>query len=156
MEHEISKKTILLGVAPYFKSQKSTRRLCEACSVQEITHIIPDQCIDLDAINLVERLQRLLNLPLVGLDVANENQGVVLLDLLHRALGVERVDQHLVRVQPWLVRNGFPRVFGRPREGEGLGSVEGCREADFARFLAVDLFAVQTVSFPDLEREVQC
>lgn len=57
---------------------------------------LPNQCINLHAIHIIQFLQRLLNLPLVRLYVADENQGIVLLNLLHRALGVQRVDDDLV------------------------------------------------------------
>ena len=59
---------------------------------------IPDQRINLDAFHIIQFLQRLLDLPLVRFDVANENQRVVLLNLLHRALGVQRVDDDFVVV----------------------------------------------------------
>lgn len=37
------------------------------------------------------------------------------------------------------MRNGFAGVFGCARELEGLGPVEGCGEADFTNFFAVNL-----------------
>ena len=57
---------------------------------------IPDQRIDLHAIHIIQFLQCLLDLPLVRLHIAYENQRVVLLNLLHRAFGIQRVDYHLV------------------------------------------------------------
>lgn len=59
---------------------------------------VPNQCIDLHALNVVQRLQRLLDLPLVRLDVAHKDERVVLLNLLHRGFRIERVDEHLVRI----------------------------------------------------------
>jgi hypothetical protein len=64
-------------------------------------------------------------LSLVCLDIDDENQGVVLLNLLHGTLGIERVDDDLVLIETRLVRNGLSWVFGRTRELEGLGSMEG-------------------------------
>ncbi len=60
---------------------------------------LPDEGVDLDDVDLVELLKRLLDLGLVRLDVNQEYQGVVLLDLLHRALRVEGVDDDLVLVE---------------------------------------------------------
>ena len=86
---------------------------------------IPNQGIDLHAVHVVELLQRLLDLPLVGLDITDENECVVLLDLLHRTLGVQRVNYDLVVVEPGFMRNGFTGILGRTRELEGLWAVEG-------------------------------
>lgn len=49
---------------------------------------IPDQGVYLGRLNVIQLLHRVLNLPLVRLEVCDENEGVVLLDLLHRGLGV--------------------------------------------------------------------
>jgi hypothetical protein len=68
---------------------------------------IPDKGVDLDSVDIVELLQRLLDLSLVCLDIDDENQSVVLLNLLHGALGVERVDNDLVLIEAWLMRNGL-------------------------------------------------
>lgn len=100
---------------------------------------VPNQSIHRDAIHIVQFLQRLLNLSLVRLDIADENQRIILLDLLHRALGVERADNDLVCIEAGFMRDGFSGISGRARELEGLGSVECCAQADFADFLAVDL-----------------
>lgn len=66
---------------------------------------LPDESIDLDGVNVIELLQSLLDLSLVGFDVNNKNEGVVFLDLLHGTLGVERVDDDLVLIETRLVRN---------------------------------------------------
>ena len=57
---------------------------------------IPDQRVNLHAIHIVQFLQRLLDLPLVRLDITNENQRVILLNLLHRTLGIQRIDDDFV------------------------------------------------------------
>lgn len=44
----------------------------------------------------------------------------MLLDLLHRALGVERVDEDLASIKTGLVRDRLARVLGGARELEGL------------------------------------
>ena len=100
---------------------------------------LPNQRINLHAIHIIQFLQRLLDLPLVRLDITNENQRVILLNLLHRTLRVERVDDDFVVVEARLMRDGFARVFGRPGELERLGSVEGGCQADFSRLFGMGL-----------------
>jgi hypothetical protein len=103
---------------------------------------IPDKGVDLDSVYIVELLQCLLDLSLVGLDVDDEDQGVVLLNLLHGTLSVERVDDNLVLIEARLMRNGLSWVFGRPGELEGLGTVESCRKTDLADLVRVGLVVV--------------
>lgn len=93
---------------------------------------VPDQGVDLDGVNVVELLQGELDLGLVGLDVDNEDKGVVLLHLLHGALGVERVDNDLVLIETGQVRDRLAGVLGRAGEDESLGAVEGGAQADLA------------------------
>lgn len=107
---------------------------------------IPDKGVDLDGVNIVELLKSLLDLALVGLDVDNEDEGVVLLNLLHRALGVERVDDDLVLIQAGLVRNALAGVLGRAREDQGLRAVEGRRETDLAGLVGVHLLRLSAWS----------
>merc|ERR1739848_980733 len=80
-------------------------------------------------------LESLLDLGLVGLDVDNEDKGVVLLHLLHGALGVERLDDNLVLIETGQVRDRLAGVLGSTRGDEGLGAVERGAQADLA-FLA--------------------
>jgi hypothetical protein len=63
-------------------------------------------------------------LSLIGLDIDNEDQSIILLNLLHGALGVERVDDHLVLIETRLRINRLPEVFWLSGELEGLRSVE--------------------------------
>lgn len=84
-----------------------------------------DQGVDLDSVNVVELLQGQLDLGLVGLDVDNEDKGVVLLNLLHGGLGVEGVHDDLVLVQAHGVGDGLAGVLGSTRQLQGLGAVEG-------------------------------
>ena len=67
-------------------------------SVPSSPQDIPNQRINLHALHIIQFLQRLLDLPLVRLDIANENQRVILLNLLHRTLGIQRVDDDFVVV----------------------------------------------------------
>ena len=65
----------------------------------------PDQSVDLNTLYVVQLLNGVLDLPLVCLDIDNENQGVVLFNLLHGRLSVEGVDDDLVLVQSLGVGN---------------------------------------------------
>lgn len=69
-----------------------------------------DQGVDLDGVNVVELLEGQLDLGLVGLDIDDEDQGVVLLHLLHGALSVERVDDDLVLIKTGDVVDGLAGV----------------------------------------------
>jgi len=81
-------------------------------------------------------------LSFVCLDVDDENQSVVLLNLLHGAFSVERVDDDLMLIEARLMGNGLSWVFGRTGELEGLGSVEGGRKTDLANLVRVNLVIV--------------
>lgn len=113
---------------------------------------VPDQSVDLDSIHIIKLLQSLLDLSLVRLNIHDEHQGVVLLNHLHRALGVQRVNDNLVVIEAGLMRDGFAGVFWRPGELEGLGSVEGGRRANLASFVCVGLLLnrLSIFSFPCL------
>jgi hypothetical protein len=100
---------------------------------------IPDEGVDLDGVNVVKLLEGKLDLGLVGLDVDNEDEGVVLLNLLHGGLGVERVDNDLVLIHAVGMGNRLAGVLGSPRELEGLGPVEGGRRPNLAVLVGVDL-----------------
>lgn len=76
----------------YSKWSVSVPRLPVFSSSQDL----PNERINLQAIHIIQFLQRLLNLPLVRLYIADKHQGIVLLNFLHRALGVERVDYDFV------------------------------------------------------------
>ena len=65
----------------------------------------PDQSVDLNTLYVVQLLNGVLDLPLVCLDIDNENQGVVLFNPLHGRLSVEGVDDDLVLVQSLGVGN---------------------------------------------------
>ena len=101
---------------------------------------LPDQSVDLDRVNIILLLQRILDLPLIRPRRDNEDERVVLLDLLHRALRVERVQQDLVLVDAdLLVGDRLARVLGRARQLKSLGPVEGGGLAHFAHLVRVDL-----------------
>lgn len=107
---------------------------------------IPDQGVDLDGINVVELLQSSLDLGLVGLDVDDEDEGVVLLNLLHGALGVERVDDDLVLIKAGLMLDGLAEVLGVPGKSEGLRAAEGGRSSDLGLLVGVNLVNESMIS----------
>lgn len=102
-------------------------------------HDIPDEGVELEDVNVVELLEGLLDLSLVGLDVDDEDESVVLLHLLHGALSVEGVNDNAVLVKARLVRDRPARVLGGARDDEGLRAVEGGAKADLALLLGVGL-----------------
>jgi len=104
-----------------------------------VRSVLPDQGVDLDGVNVIELLKGQLDLGLVGLDIDDEDEGVLLLDLLQGTLGVERVDDDLVLIEAGLVRDRLARVLGSPRQLEGLGAVEGGRVADLGLLVGMDL-----------------
>lgn len=107
---------------------------------------IPDQGVDLDGVDVVELLQGSLDLGLVGLDIDNEDEGVVLLDLLHGALSVERVDDDLVLIKAGLVLDGLAKVLGVPGKSEGLRAAEGGRSSDLGLLVGVNLVEGSMIS----------
>ena len=76
---------------------------------------------------------------LVCLDIHDEDKGVVLLNLLHSALGVERVDDDLAGIETWLRWDRLAWVLWRTREGEGLREVERSALSDLGSLVRVDL-----------------
>ncbi len=82
------------------------------------------------------------DLTLVGLDIDDEDQGVVLLNLYHRSIlihsrhdkdipyllhggfGIEWVDENLGGIHTRLMRDRLSWVLARARELEGLGSIK--------------------------------
>lgn len=104
-----------------------------------VTWNLPDEGVDLDGVDIVELLEGKLDLSLVGLDVDDEDEGVVLLHLLHGALSVERVDDNLVLIQTGLVRDRLSGVLGGSGEDQGLGAVEGGAGSDLGLLVGVGL-----------------
>ena len=106
---------------------------------------LPDKGVDLDGVNVVKLLQGLLDLGLVGLDVDDEDEGVLLLDLLEGALSVQGVDDDLVLIEARSVGDRLAGVLGSPRQLEGLGAVEGRRVSDLGGLVGVDLQEIATL-----------
>ena len=60
----------------------------------------PDEGVDFGDVDVVQLLDGGLDLVLVGLDVDEEDQGVVVFDLLHRRFGCQRVLDDVVGIHP--------------------------------------------------------
>ena len=125
-------------------------------ATQENPSAVPDQGVDLDAVNVVLLLEGVLDLPLVGPGSDDEDKGVVLLDLLHGGLGVERVEEDLVLVDGEALRwDRLAGVLWRARQLESLWAVEGGREPDLADLVRVDLLErPSAVQFLGKKREL--
>jgi len=93
-------------------------------NVRLLLSIRPDEGIDLGDLDVVELLDCHLDLRLVGALVYDEDEGVVVLDLLHRGLRRQRVLDDLELIQPRSLGGASARVFGRAGQMEGLGSAE--------------------------------
>ena len=65
----------------------------------------PNQSIYLHRINIIKLLQSFLDLSLIALNIAHKDQGIVLLDLLHRTFGVQWVDDNFMMVEAGFVRD---------------------------------------------------
>lgn len=71
-----------------------------------------DEGVNLDGVNIVHLLEGSGDLALVGLGVDDEDEGVVLLNLLHGGLSVERVDEDLAGIETGLAGDGAAGVAG--------------------------------------------
>lgn len=126
--------------------------------IRLLAPIRPNQSVHLNRINVVHFLQRILDLPLVGLDVDDEDERVVLFDLLHCGFGVEGVEEDVGGVEAgfmlfrcyFLVGSAIglaetyvyalPWVLWASRKDKSLWPVEGCAVADFSHFVGVGAF----------------
>ena len=81
---------------------------------------LPDEGVDLGDVDIVQLLDGGLDLVLVGLDVADEDEGVVVLDLLHGALGGQGVLDDVVSVRVAPLGPRLPGVLGVTRRTEGV------------------------------------
>jgi len=120
------------------KTMYKKARVFQRAPIEKQKESLPDEGVDLESGNIVHLLQGILDLALVGLDVNEEDQGVVLLNLLHGRLGVEGSLQDLVLIQTGNVGNRLAGVLGVTGKLQGLGAVEGGRGADLASLLTVD------------------
>merc|ERR1719222_111898 len=82
------------------------------------------QCVHLRDIDVVQLLDSRLDLVLISLDIADEDQGVVVLDLLHGGLGGQGVLDDVVSIHAVPAGSRLARVLGGSGRPEGLRPVE--------------------------------
>jgi len=70
----------------------------------------PDESVDLCGIDIIKLLDSILNLPLIGLDVNQEDKCVVLLNLFHGGLRVQRLSQDTILIHTGSVGNGLADI----------------------------------------------
>lgn len=97
-----------------------------------------DQSVDLGGGDVVELLESGLDLALVGGTVDDEDKSVVLLDLLHSALSVEREEDGAVSIHARGVRNALSGVSRLTGQSKGLGATESSVGANLADLGARD------------------
>jgi hypothetical protein len=70
----------------------------------------------------------------IGLDIDDKHKRIVILNLLHCTLRVERESDNGEMIETGFRMDCFALVLGSAGEGEGLGTVEGGRGTDFLGF----------------------
>lgn len=85
---------------------------------------IPNEGVNLDGLDVVESLDGILDVVLVGTDIADEHKGVLILDLAHGRLGVQGELDDGVLVQGGGLGAGATSILGGTGQLEGLGEVE--------------------------------
>jgi hypothetical protein len=91
-----------------------------------------DQGVDLGSLNVVKLLNSILDLSLVSLDINEEDESVIIFELLHCGLGVERLTNDAVLIHAGSMGNRLAGVLGDTSKSESLGQVEGGGGADLA------------------------
>jgi hypothetical protein len=99
-------------------------------NVSFLQTIWTDECINLGGLDSVRLLHSGTNLGLVGADVNNEYNRVVVLDHFHGAFSGQRIFDDLVIIELRLPRKGSARVSGLPTELQGVRAGEGNTSAD--------------------------
>ena len=75
-------------------------------------------------VDVIQLLDSRFDLVLVGLNVADEDKRVVVLDLLHGRLCGQGVFDYVVSIHAVPARSGLARILGSPGRPEGLRPVE--------------------------------
>ena len=90
------------------------------------------------SLNIIETLDGILDLVLVGLNINEEGQGVVFLDLLHSSLGVKRLTDNTVLIHTGSMGNRLTSVLGSTVQNQSLGDMEMGGSTDLTDSLTVD------------------
>ena len=85
---------------------------------------VPNQRVDLCGLDLVHAAHGVSDLPLVRAQVNNEDEGVVVLNLLHSGLSRQGVLEDGVRVKRVHLRHGLARILGVAQQPQSLRAVE--------------------------------
>jgi len=83
-----------------------------------------DERVHFGDVDLIKLLHRLLDLRLVGLEVDDENEGVVILNFLHRRLSREGIADDRIGVHAISFRRALLGELGRPLQSQSLGTAE--------------------------------
>jgi hypothetical protein len=111
------------------------------CCLQRVTQQatnIPDQCVYTISLDIVQSLDSLLDLVLVGTKIDNEDKGVVVLNLLHGALGGQGVAQDLELVKTSWAWDRSSGILWLASKSQGLWAEEVDVCADLLGDLGVD------------------
>lgn len=79
---------------------------------------------------------------LVCLDVHYKHQRIVLLNLLHRTLRIQWVDNDFMMIEARFMRNRLSRISRTSRQLDGLWAMKCRRETNFSLFLSMNLFPI--------------
>ena len=101
---------------------------------------LPNECVDFGHVDVIQLLNGLLYLGLVGTEVHDKDKRVVVLYLFHGALSGQRVLYDAVLVQLGPAGDALARVLGPPHPLEGLGPVKVDGRTDFCPDFGVDAF----------------
>jgi len=113
---------------------QSIKVLCQS-HISFLLAIRSDQGVNFLTLDFIKILNCLLYLSFVGLDVYNENKGVVVFNLLHSRFGGQREFNDSVFVHFTSLWDRFLRELGSSFQFEGLWSVEVCFVVDLCGLL---------------------
>jgi hypothetical protein len=91
---------------------------------------IPNEGVNLLGLDGVQLLDGILDLVLVGVNINDEDEGVVLLNALHGGLSGQRELEDGELVKTGLVGDGLTNVLGLAGKSEGLGATEDSGGSD--------------------------
>merc|ERR1719147_102760 len=83
-----------------------------------------NQGVHLRHVDVVKLLDSRPYLVLVGFNIANKDQSVVIFNLLHRGFRSERMFDDVVSVHPTPLGCGLPGILGSPGRSEGVWTVK--------------------------------
>jgi hypothetical protein len=92
----------------------------------------------LSGFDIIESLDGILDLVLVGLNINEEGQGVVFLNLLHGSLSVERLTNDTVLIHTGSMSNGLTSILGGTVQNQSLGDVEVSGSTNLTDSLTMD------------------